>query len=123
MHRCLSEPHATILGANTVDDERWGVPERCLHATLALLFQLLLGRPELQPRLASDRWLRTLASVLHAGSNPDPNPDTLPITRLPTLTPKPTRTRCCTWARYAAAGCCYAPLSSCCRYATRCGYP
>ena len=23
---------------------RWGVPERCLHATLALLFQLLLGR-------------------------------------------------------------------------------
>ena len=50
MLRCLSTPHATVLGANTADEERWGGPERSLHATLALLFQLLLGRPELQPR-------------------------------------------------------------------------
>ena len=64
----LAEPHATVLGANTAADDEWGTPERFLHASLALLFQLVLGRPELTLRLSSDGWLRTLATVLHVGS-------------------------------------------------------
>lgn len=67
LQHLLSDERATVLGADTTGDG-WATAERFLHGSLAMLFQLLVCRPDGASMLSVDGWLQTLFRALHVSS-------------------------------------------------------